>query len=60
MKGGERTNPSHKGGLHRADTDLAPPKQGVINADSMQTGVINERGEALADFDLNIAYANAY
>jgi len=50
MKGDERINPNN-GGLHRADTDLAPPKQGVINADSMQTGVIVWRGEAPQDSD---------
>ena len=59
MKGSRRTNPSHNGGPHRADTKF-PAEAGYhqcrLNADG---GYQVRRGNR-TDFDLNIAYANAY
>ena len=60
MKGRRRTNPSHNGGLHRADTDQTTAEAGCYQYRPDADGGYQVRRGNRTDFDLNIAYANAY
>jgi hypothetical protein len=58
MKGSRTTNPSH-GGLHRVNTESLPKRGEHQYRPDADGGYHAGRGSP-TDFDLNIAYANAY